>query len=267
MIRSPRRPLDARHIVESVVSDSEFKERRQDGTPPREAFALTAMTLVEIDTTPEGNRTRCADQLHVAATASQYINSKITLDQSGYSSRHARDIKREGIVTFNHALQHLIDGDPDADFDEVKGFLSNIYRSLHRGSSSEHYAYANRCFFEALKGMANELMGQQMAGHLGYPVEPASEEDDLLGIDCYFGMEGAWQPVDLKTSSHFANIARANDHNGNKLILATNLPNSVVTSGFRLDAEAVQRYAEPFAQEMSREWSRVQRLRRYQGKR
>ena len=260
MLRSPRGPLDARHVVESVVSDDEFQERRQDGTPPRAAFALTAMTLVELGTTPEGNRTRCADQLHVAATIPDYIRAQNNLtsaqtDEYGYglTTEERRAYVRDTVV-FNHALESLIDNDSGATFNEVTKFVYGMYTQLFPRDTPEQRQAIKKDIEMTLNGIRGEIIGEQLLEYLGYDTERPTVEDDMRGIDRHVYFEDGWKGVDLKIDPKMAEKKRLK--RPGSLTLTVPVPDDVIGTKLRLDSKDVATYAPYFATELAREWQR-----------
>ena len=260
MLRSPRRPLDARYVVESVVSDNEFKERRQDGTPPRAAFALTAMTLVELGTTTEGNRTHCADQLHVAATLPDYIRAQNNLtsaqtDEYGYglTTEERRAYVRDTVV-FNHALESLIDNDSGATFNEVTKFVYGMYTQLFPRDTPEQRQAIKKDIEMTLNGIRGEIIGEQLLEYLGYDTERPTVEDDMRGIDRHVYFEDGWKGVDFKIDPKMAEKKRLK--RPGSLTLTVPVPDDVIGTKLRLDPEDVAIYAPYFATGLAREWQR-----------
>lgn len=265
MLRSSRRPLDARHVIESVVSDDEFKERRQDGTPPRAAFALTAMTLVELGTTAEGNRTHCADQLHVAATLPDYIRAmdKLTVAQTlnedteevVYSlTADERNAYVYDTVVFNHTLESLIDNDSGAHFNEVAGFVYGMYAHLFCRDTLEQRRAVKEQIDQTLNGIRGEIIGEQLLGYLGYDTERPTVEDDMRGIDRHVYFEDGWKGVDFKIDPKMAEKKRLK--RPGSLTLTVPVPDDVIGTKLRLDSKDVATYAPYFATELAREWQR-----------
>lgn len=260
MLRSPRTPLDAQHIVESVVSDDEFRERRDDGERPHTAFSLTAMTLVELGTTPEGNRTRCADQLHVAATLPDYIRAQNNLtsaqtDEYGYglTTEERRAYVRDTVV-FNHALESLIDNDSGATFNEVTKFVYGMCTQLFPRDTPEQRQAIKKDIEMTINGIRGEIIGEQLLEYLGYDTERPTVEDDMRGIDRHVYFEDGWKGVDLKIDPKMAEKKRLK--RPGSLTLTVPVPDDVIGTKLRLDSKDVATYAPYFATELAREWQR-----------
>jgi hypothetical protein len=256
-----RRPLEAKATMRDVITDEDFKPNVETyGGNKQRAFAVTAMALVELGTAESGHRTRNADQLHVASTLDDFIAAKTQFDAGDYHPSSTKDLKRD-MIAFNHAVSQLIDNDPGAKYNEVLSYLNDLYRSIRPRETDARYDYVNTKFSETLKGMTQEIIAEQLAGYLGYEVlGDVSPEEEMRGIDRYFGIDGEWEGVDVKASSRKANEARAKDRRG-RYIVATDIPDDVIGCNFRLNSEDVPRYAKLFQGEIDREYSRVSQLR------
>ena len=259
--KPPRRPLEAKATLRDVVTDVDFRPNIEaHGGDKQRAFAVTALALVEMGTSESGHRTRSADQLHVASTLDDYVSAQIQLDSGNFHPSEIKSLKLDAIA-FNHALSQLIDNDPGAKFNEVLTYLSDLYRSIRPLEADERYETVNEMFASTLKGMTQEIIAEQLGGHLGYEVlGEVTPEEEMRGVDRYFGINGEWEGVDVKASSRKANEARAKDHRG-RYIIATDIPDEVIGCNFRLSNEDVPKYAKFLQAELDREYQRVTLLR------
>lgn len=259
--RPARKPMDARTIFSEVVSDDDFDKNKEQLRSPHRAFAITAHALVDLGSSESGYRSTHVDRLHVAATVDDYVGAKTALrEEYGLSREEKIAFKRKAIV-FNHALEAMIDNDRAAGFSEVKNYLMGLYRMLHPRESPQQYDQVCSYFCEDIKGMTHEIIAEQLAGYLGYDVEPTTVNDELKGADRFFGIGDKWVPIDIKASTYMANKARNDDRNG-RMIVATNVPNDIIGCSFFLPPQAVPTYAAAFQREIDADWCRVQDLKR-----
>lgn len=256
MPKPPRSLLDGNRLAGEVLTDEDFEKNRRNGDLCH-AFTQTALALAALGTFESGARTKSADQLNVSARIPHYIVASSALSAAEKGEKLSYNERKSYVrttVMFNHALAEMIDSDPSASFGEVRNFLMGVYDSLYTDTTPQSRQVAKARFEQTLTGMTSEIIGEQLAGYLGYDIEDASVEDDMRGIDRFITVGGIRYGVDFKASSVTANKART-DHPRN-FIVSTTVPDDVVGGKLRLPPEDVAHYAPFFQKELERELNR-----------
>lgn len=255
-----RKPLDADRTYHDVVTDEAFEGHRKTQSELAVAFSMTASALVEAGTSDSGYRLPCVERLHVAATMDGFVQAQHILNGPPLSKQERDDLKRNWIIPFNHAVGALVDNDSSATHGEVLTYLTRLYRKVNSNESPENYEQVSELFNNVLVGMAQENVVEQLGCYLGYAVEETNVDDELKGVDRYFGIDNKWEPVDVKTSRRGAADARAKDYRGH-LILCSHVHPASLEGAFRLTDAQLARHAGRFQQELNEDWQRVQQIR------
>ena len=258
MTKPLRSPLNARKIVGEVYTDEAFDEYAERTHNLHHAFTVTALVLAEMGTLKSGARTKMADQLHVAADIPSYVIANAALAKMGKSGGTVPKDKRKAYVrdtvVFNHALEAMIDSDPSASYKEVLAYLTDSYELLYPNHTLQEKKIAIDNFMASLFGVTNEIVGEQLAGHLGMGVEDANVENDIAGVDRWITVNNKTYGVDFK-SSEAAAIEARRKHPDN-FIIYTTVPKHILNGKLRLPPEDVARYAPLFKKEVMREIDR-----------
>jgi len=257
-MNSPRHthePLDPAQIFQDIVRDEDFETNKQKEPSPRIAFSVTALALVDLGTSSNGERTRSCDQLHVAATICDYVRTIGVLDNT--DSNLESDIRKKLVrdrVMFNHALEALVGNDPNTTYPELFKFTHRLYRQLFRADTPERNAIVANSLEKTLNGIRGEIVGEQLAQHLGYPVEGVTVEDDMHGIDRYLGFENNWYGVDFKADP--ARAMQARMKRPHHMILTVPVERDIIGTSFYYSPDDLDKYANKFEQELGLEWLR-----------
>lgn len=247
-------PLNSLTLFDEIVHDEDFEQHRQ-GYDPRTAFGITALTLAELGTSSSGERTRSSDQLHVAATICDYVRTIGELDESNtdISPVDRKKFVLDSVV-FNHALESLIENDPETSYPELFKFTYRLYKQLFPRDTQERNEQVAKSLTSTLNGIRGEIIGEQLASYLGYPVEKATVEEDMCGIDRHLAFEAGWIGVDFKVDPDRAIKARMK--RPQSLILTVPVERDVIGTSFYYSPHDVETYAAYLEKELTLEWQR-----------
>lgn len=203
-LRHPQSFINGLEKTDEFLGDLSRGKSRRASIGHAAALHHERMSRIEVQT-PESKLDQAA--VRILASLPPFIDAQRALDRLEDEERHTghrlpKNIRLphlKAVIPYNHALRDLIDSFPGVDAASISRFSGAAMLDLG-GASDAQFAEAQTR--ELLHGMRHEIGLEQILWQIDEvgDITPATEEQELIGIDLVVEYKGITISLDAKAS-------------------------------------------------------------------
>lgn len=186
-------------------------------------------------------------QVRVMGLMPAFLAGQNLLDNNRekYTRQQKKNILKDKIIPFNHALREMVDNGSDLTINEILRFSAETAVISYRSSPNESVAladyvsYAQECTRDALEGMRHEIAATEAlwSNPEVANIRNADADQELDGIDLIVELkDGQVFELDVKASAQSASNKNQNRYHGEPY---------AVWSGFKASDFGAKQYMKP----------------------